>query len=92
MMEGATSDDNSAQLIKLKAEIKSLQMENKNLKLKNSAQERTIDEIQTNFQKLKSAFGKRVKLFLLVMVLFLARVFYQMQHQVKSNKHQMLCL
>ena len=78
MMEGATSDDNSAQLAKLKAEIKSLQMENKNLRLKNHAQERTIDEIQTDFQKLKSAFGKRVKLFLLVMVLFTARVFYQM--------------
>ena len=77
-MEGATSDDNSAQLAKLKAEIKSLQMENKNLRLKNHAQERTIDEIQTDFQKLKSAFGKRVKLFLLVMVLFTARVFYQM--------------
>ena len=80
MMEGATSDDNSMQLTKLRAEIKSLQMENRNLRLKNSAQEKTIDEIQTNFQKLKSAFGKRVKLFLLVMVVFLARVFYQMQH------------
>ena len=80
MMEGATSDDNSMQLTKLRAEIKSLQMENRNLRLKNSAQEKTIDEIQTNFQKLRSAFGKRVKLFLLVMVAFLARVFYQMQH------------